>query len=329
VISTANVAAWLGSSTPLDDFLAGDDPGRLAGDLRTVGYGIELGAVLVAFGVIALLIWVYRGPASEIRVLQTLTSAMGAVLAVGATLELVGIARQFQVGFIDALELDAGSAAMVRLIAGVMLMLGLGEYSVVDGPTLDVGNPPEIRRWAPAASLFGVIGALMGAASFAFDGHTLTQGNRFVHALANLVHVVAAGVWVGGIVGLVVLGARRRGTQPVTHSIARFSQVATVALVAVVVAGVTMAILILDTPGDVFDSPWGTRLILKVAAVAAAAVVGAYNHFVLVPALRSDPDDADVNRRITLTLQIEAIVLALVVVATVMLVNASPVAGGG
>ena len=101
----------------------------------------------------------------------------------------------------------------------------------------------------------------------------------------------------------------------------RFSRVATVALVAVAIAGSLLAWSIVDDPADLVSGSWGRLLIGKVALVAVAAGIGAYNHFRVVPTLQDDPERAATLAR---TLTAEAIVLVLVVAVTAALVVSAP-----
>ena len=61
---------------------------------------------------------------------------------------------------------------------------------------------------------------------------------------------------------------------------------------------VVMAVMVLDSPGDVFDTTWGRVLMAKTAVVAIAAAMGAYNHFRLRPALEARPDDPGLAREL-------------------------------
>ena len=170
------------------------------------------------------------------------------------------------------------------------------------------------------------VGVALAVVSFWFDGHTVTKGFRVLHALANSVHVVAGSVWVGGVVSMaMVLWARHRAGRPsdALGLVVRFSAVASVALGAVVVAGLVMAIAILDSFGELTSTPWGQTFLLKSAAAAIAMAAGAYNHFRLMPALERDPDDEVLHQSVRSTVTAEAIMLGFVVVVTAWLVAAA------
>lgn len=302
---------------PLDEFLDVGTSTSTGEWLQTAGLVGSIVGTTIVVGLITMLVFVHRGPRSEIRLLLRVVGIAGAVLLVGAVVEIIGTTSVLDVEWTDALTTSSGGP--MRVIAGVFVVLGLFEHSTygVDGQL----------RWRPdAASAFGLAGAIVAVMSFAFDGHTVTEGPRTVHALANLAHVAAGGIWFGGIVGLVVVGAhrRRRGiADPVSPLVVRFSAVATLALPVVVVAGAGMALMILDDPGELTGSPWGRRLIIKTSAVTVAIAVGAYNHFVIVPRLDRDGADRVVGVRSRRTLAVEGIVLLFVAGVTAFLTTAS------
>jgi copper transport protein len=318
---TPLLAGVLAAGTTLDEFLAGSDH---ASDerLRQVGVGVSLFGVLATIGLLVFLATVHHGPRLEIQLLLRAASVAGCVTVIGALAELSGTARRFGVSIQDVLDLEPTSAAMLRLIAGGLVMFGLFDE------TQPAQEPGDRGRWLPGvASAFGIVGAALGAVSFAFDGHQLTEGPRAVHTAANVVHVGAGGVWFGGLVAILVVSFVRRRTgsdEPMGAMLVRFSSIATIALVVVAIVGVSMSLMIVDGFGDYVDTAWGRRLIVKVLAVAAAAVFGGYNHFRLVPRLDANPGDDDVTRRVNATLAIELLILTFVVVVTAYLVNTSP-----
>jgi putative copper export protein len=103
----------------------------------------------------------------------------------------------------------------------------------------------------------------------------------------------------------------------------RFSVVATVALVAVGVAGIALAAIILDAPSDLWATEWGRTLIAKTLLVAAAAAAGGYNHAVVIPRLEAAPDNPAVVGHFRSVIAAEAVLLVAVVVVTGLLMGAS------
>jgi copper transport protein len=183
---------------------------------------------------------------------------------------------------------------------------------------------PGDAAWVPdAASSAGFVGAAMLLASHLFDGHTVSKGNWAFTGLFSLVHVGAAAVWVGGVIMLVAILWRRTRQQRPLRALqlaVRFSVVATMALVAVALAGLVLMVVILDSVSELWTTPWGRLLMLKTALVGLAACGGAYNHQVLIPELGVDESLSPRFRR---AVTVEAVVLALVLVVTAFLVGAA------
>ncbi len=324
---TASAAARR-STTPLDEFLVGDSS-NISEWWRDIGLGLGLLGALAGAGLLAFLVWCHRGPRRDVGAVLTLVAGAGAVLAAGAVIELVAIAEQLGISLVDVLDVDASSAPLLRFVAGVLLLFGVDETSLsVIGN--DAGGDADVELaivgWRPGAgSAFGLAGAAAGLASFAFDGHTLTEGPRPLHAAVDVVHVTAGGVWVGGVIALAVLLVRRRdGLATLAETVVRFSRLAAVALVATVLAGVGMALMIVDDAGQLTGTDWGRRLLVKIGAVAVAASIAGVNHWVLVPRVRRG--DAGIGRPLRAAVLLELFVLAFVLVVTLLLVTASTVA---
>lgn len=331
-MSVAAHAVGLIASTPLDDFLSGADRTNAGGNgelARDLGATMSMAGLLLAFGVVVFLARVHRGALAEVRSLLLVAGVGAVAILTGAVAELAGIQAVFETGWSEVLSVEVSSSPMLRLIAGLLLVMGLGTTTEpVSGP-----GDPALAAFRPAGtpvrwvagpdSAFGLVGLAVGALSFSFDGHTVTQGPRGVHLIANIVHVAAAGCWFGGIVALVTVAVLRHRTGgTIAELVVRFSSVATVALAAVTVAGVAMTLLIIDDLDDLTDTVWGQRLTIKVAAVGVATAIGAYHHLVTVRRLdAADPPDTATIERARTTLVVEALVLAFVVVATGMLVN--------
>lgn len=323
------IATEARASAPIDDFLAGAGHTAAGERLEAIGAGLSLGGLVLAVGLIVFLAVVHAGQRAELTRLLRLVTFAGALMFVGGIVEIVGTAKVLDVPWSDALTDGSASSAMMRLIGGLLMVLGFAEETVPVGglagvpgaATVDAGAPAPVRWFPGAASAFGLGGTTLGVLSFSFDGHTITEGSRLVHAVVNVVHVLAGGIWFGGVVGLLVVGTVRRRAGSVGPLVVRFSRVATVALGVVFVAGVAMAVMILDDPGDLTGTDWGRRLLVKTAAVGAAALLGAYHHLVVAP--RSSTGDAAVEHTARRTIAAEVAVLTFAVVVTTLLTRAS------
>ena len=130
-------------------------------------------------------------------------------------------------------------------------------------------------------------------------------------------------MWAGGVLMLtsVLWRRHRQGREMRALQLAiRFSVVATMALVAVGIAGLALTVIILDSPSELWATEWGRLLMFKTLLVAGAAAAGGYNHKVLIPEMsraRDHPVLASHFRKIV-TGEAAALVAVLVVTAFLM-----------
>jgi copper transport protein len=196
-------------------------------------------------------------------------------------------------------------------------------HSLPDQPRFAPEN--AVGPWWPATPLtVGLVIALL--ASFAFDGHTATEGNRWITGAVDMIHVLGASIWAGGVVALaVVLWRRHRRAERLNglELALRFSTIAGAALVLAGIAGAGLSAIILDEVSQLWTTPWGRLLVAKTLAVAAAAAVGIYNHFIVIPWMSQHPNDDTRSVRIRNTATAEAVLLVVAISLTAALVGGS------
>ena len=277
-------------------------------------------ATMSVVGGLAFLAFIVRGEPLDSERVRRWVSGNGIVLAAGAAVaalnRAVVIEREWSAfwspdAIADAVSTQFGVAAGLRLLGGIVLAVALCRA---------VANPPRMPTVVTA-----LLGGALVIASFAFDGHTVTEGPRWLHSIASVSHVSAAAVWSGGVVLLAdLLWRRHRRGADVFRPLMRFSRMAATALVLAGAAGTVMAILVLNRFADLWSTPWGRLLLAKIALVAVAAAIGGHNRWVLIPAVERQGEPA-VHRRLRRAAVIEAIALLCVAVITAFLVAASAV----
>ncbi len=181
------------------------------------------------------------------------------------------------------------------------------------------------RRWMAVAS----VAVLM----FAFDvsGHSTTTNPVWLTSLADAVHVGAASVWVGGLALLIWSLAHRRVShgqdgdpEAAAAMVVRFSHVATVSIIAVVVAGVVLSFQLVGSIHGLFATTYGLLVLTKICSVALIGVFAAFNHFRLVPALEAKPDRSTAWRYLSRTMRAEAVGIVIILGVTGVLVDQIP-----
>ena len=350
----------------LEAFLAADGnrSTQIGERIAAVGRIVGIGGTLVAIGALAFATFVLRSGPGDLRHVLFWVRRAAAIVVLGAGVRLVGRVLIDATGdwsalvdpwaVIDSAGSTTGLAVVLRFLGGIALLVGckvqlahaspsrdpiarvqhlmtVGAAPTISSEDLCEGDwqrpPPGEARWEPgaggAACVVGVVALLAG---YLFDGHTVTEGTRATTAVIDVIHVLAAAVWVGGLAMLVaVLRRRHRRGQDVRalHLAARFSVVAAASLVAVGASGLALAVIVLDAPSALWTTPWGQLLIAKTLLVTVAAGLGGYNHRVLLPALEASPHSVQLSDRFRRVVGIEATVLFAVVAVTAFLVGAA------
>lgn len=148
-----------------------------------------------------------------------------------------------------------------------------------------------------------VTAGLIVSASFAWTGHgAATEGSGgLVHLTADIIHAVAAALWLGALVALSYLLLRR--TAPDDAAIHRalhgFAGLGTLAVVLLVVTGLVNSWFLVGPAriAGLWSNPYGQLLIAKLGLFALMFALAAGNRFHLTPALGSALADGEDPRR--------------------------------
>jgi len=154
-----------------------------------------------------------------------------------------------------------------------------------DGLALD--RPPP--RWAIA--LVGV-GALYLAFTPALGGHASVQSPVWAFFPSDVLHVLAASVWVGGIACLLLaLPAATRQLEPSARSrlllatLARFSPLALAAVITIAATGVLQAYIDVRSIHGLLHTTYGALIIVKTTLLIGLVGLGWVNRTRVIPAL--------------------------------------------
>lgn len=174
-----------------------------------------------------------------------------------------------------------------------------------------------------AGGLLAAVGVAAAAAmaTHVAAGHAAGQSSvRWLNLLAQTVHLVAVGVWIGGLVWL--LAGIRDGDHPARgETVKRFSGMAGLALLVVAVTGVFRAWNETRDWRRLLDTNYGRTLDVKVVLVVALAALGALNRRRIIPALASGASRLGTLRRVV---RVEIGVAALVLLTTGLLTELPP-----
>jgi copper transport protein len=148
------------------------------------------------------------------------------------------------------------------------------------------------------------LGVVAAGAMFvhAQAGHASTASSivsRWFNTSVQELHLMAVGVWVGGLVWLLI-GTRGRADEERTDIVRRFSWLAGIAVAVVAVTGVIRAIDELGGItewGRLLSTSFGVTILVKTAIFGALLLLGARNRYVNVPSLGGAGDRFSSLRR--------------------------------
>jgi copper resistance protein D len=191
--------------------------------------------------------------------------------------------------------------------------------------------PPGRRLW--------LLATLLGAAtvsSFAWSGHGVMNAGPagVLHLSSDVLHLLAAGAWIGALVPLTIMLLQDRAALGVMPALARvlanFSGIGAVLVAILIVTGVVNSLFLLDFTAwrATLASPYGLTLLVKLGLFAGMLALAALNRFHLVPALAAALNGpvgvSDPLRRLRNSIVLETLLALLVLGAVAVLGTLEP-----
>lgn len=297
---------WRRASAPLPT--TGEDSGLAVWgrDLHWTGFGLLAAGAMLAEG--------YLLATKTATILGT--SVAGALGRPGDMARVLADTR-----FGTFAQIRAGLLFGVFVVAIWQFLSELG--------TRDDGRPATTGKRIPALAMAALtVGAF---AAISLQGHASTGRAPLVESIADIAHLVAAAVWIGGMVMVLLVLWRApkvdagRGREVAARTLAGYSRVALVAVSVTVATGVVRALGELADPADLWTTAYGRSILIKLALLGPVAYLG-LRHRRINLALRSvaTPSRAAlamVRRSASLEL---ALGLAIVVVASLLVAQVPP-----
>jgi putative copper resistance protein D len=149
-------------------------------------------------------------------------------------------------------------------------------------------------RWLALASALGMI------ATIAWTGHAGSGVGEagFMHLTADVLHLIAATAWPGGLVSLALLLATARRHDGLEWASAakeiteRFSTLGIVSVGVIFATGVVNTWMLVGSMQALIATDYGRLLVLKITLFAAMLAIAAVNRFVVTPRLDLRPEDS-------------------------------------
>lgn len=189
----------------------------------------------------------------------------------------------------------SGRAVDWLVIAGVLAITGAMRHPLVPPAPAPAPAPADHDTTAPPQVLTALLAicAAYLALTPALAGHASLESPRGVFFPSDVLHVLAASVWVGGIACLLL--ALPTATRELVGSdrsrlllgvLARFSPLALAAVVTIALTGVLQAYIDVRSVHALLHSTYGALVIVKVALLLVLIALGWINRERVLPALR-------------------------------------------
>ncbi|SDU56967.1 MULTISPECIES: copper homeostasis membrane protein CopD [Pseudomonas fluorescens group] len=225
------------------------------------------------------------GAVLPFRLMLAGTAALGLLLSI-ASMVVMASAMSGETAFAElrphlemmVLETDMGLAWVVRIVA-----LVVGGLAVM------------LNHRAPGVGLLvATIAGGIALSSLAWNGHgAMDEGIRRVwHFTTDILHLLAAGVWLGALVALALMAKANvlqteERIRLLARAVTRFELVGALIVVVITVTGVVNYLFIVGLElDDLFLSTYGILLFIKVTLFAGMLVLAALNRFHLGPFLQ-------------------------------------------
>ena len=275
-----------------------------------------------------------------------------AAIAVGSLLLSAFVLPPQRTGVLDLdgyLAVRTAAAAMSAWAVCAVLLVPLTLSDASGRPVSEVAAQPALfaaavadvdtaAAWAATAVLAAVVavfcrsalthavvpalfvGAVLTLMPRAVSGHSSTGGDHDIATDSLILHIVAAAVWIGGLLALLA-HAGRRGDD-VARATQRYSRFATVAFAVIAVSGVVNAAVRVPATA-LWGSTYGILVLGKAAALIALGVFGWRQRRRLIGAL-SRPSDTVDRRRAFLRLSVLETLVLLATVALAVALGRTP-----
>ncbi|HEU4944816.1 MAG TPA: CopD family protein [Solirubrobacterales bacterium] len=285
------------------ELVAKGDSGILTEIGSGIARGVQYAALALAFGALAFLLlawwpagrlvgdpgkaWAQAGLAFERR--------LRLVLLVAATAAAISAAAAIVFEAAEGAGISVGSA-----LDSAILREELGtRFGTVWGVTalawilFGLGVVPALRRPAPWRVAPLLLPLAFIALEPALSGHPSTQSPVALLFPANVLHVVAMSIWVGGLASLVlILPAATRELEPPMRSrllaatLARFSPIALLCVALILLTGLGQAYAYVGHLDNLLDNAYGRAVLIKLVLLVGLLIpLGAYNRYRSVPRL--------------------------------------------
>ena len=162
------------------------------------------------------------------------------------------------------------------------LELTFALFVLAGAVSLWVDRPERPQR--SVAELMSTVGALLAAAATllvpGLSGHAAQTAPRGLSVALDWLHLTAGSVWIGGLIGVLVLWRSlpvARRVAGLSVCVPRFSNTAFVSVLALIGSGVGASIIHLPTFSSLWQTSYGQALLVKIGLLSVALLLASVN----------------------------------------------------
>jgi copper transport protein len=296
-------------------------------------------SVMVAFGLFALRMSIARPLAHRVRGASLRPLSIAFVIASVVGLIAIPTYLDFATAN-DSLRSVFDVGALVPLFrvtafgrGYVDMLLCFALFCLAAWIALWLDRPEREQR--SIAELMSVTGALLAAAAVLIipgaAGHAGQTSPRGLSMFLDWLHLAAGSLWVGGLIGLLViwasLGSELR-IAGLSVSVPRFSNIALPSVLALLATGIAATIIHMPAVNALWETGYGVAILVKIGLLTVAIGLASINRLRSKPRIiagRGDPDlGASAARLLRRTLSGEALLVASAVFAAAVLSSLAP-----
>ncbi len=291
--------------------------------------------LMTAFGLFVLRIAIARPVVRRVTgtSLRALTIAFGisaglALIAIPAYVEestAIDSLRSFWDigGVVPSWRLTAYGRGYVDIWLCFALFVAAAAIAIwVDRPERERRSVAEILALTGAFAAAAAVFVLPGAV-----GHAGQTSPRGVAVLLDWLHLVSGSIWVGGLIGLLVLGLSLPAAKRVAGlavCVPRFSTVALVSVLVLLGTGVGAAVVHLPVLDALWLTSYGKVILIKAGILLVAMLLASVNLLRTKPGL-ARPEQAGASARpLRMLVSLEAVLVAGAILASAILSSLAP-----
>lgn len=250
-------------------------------------------AVMIVGGLLVAELHLVRGAFSALRRSRLLKATSIAIAAAPVVQMLIFLGDVHGTSFIGGLshlfgvfDSTAGAMFAVRCLLGAVI-----GYQLVS--VLPFEDDTRSHRLVLATFTMYLV-------TLAYTGHARSMKAPVLGIPADVIHMAAASVWLGGLAMLVFVISPLISTKDLFRAFQRYATVATPAVIALLVTGLIQTFRLHGSIGTLFTSSHGRLLLLKIALVAVTLRLGDVNRKRVSSKMMANPHVFDTKMAVLL-----------------------------